>query len=342
MKKMMLMGAAATMLFFACSKDKDKNNGPVTVEYDGTSLTTAVKVNHGVVVNGNIPDASTDATAPKLAAEMSTDSYSAVAGRYIIVPLKMENTTVPTGAYVKFEGATSYFKIDFSKPVNGRQAGENPSLERATVADSGIVIQLPNDIRDKVFKLIVAAYDATGKISNPVTLSVSVLNTAANMDAQAFVGKWHPTRQKDTSWHPLYADVETYSWFTCRDGRPAYTYDSLSTSDWRARDYFRHYDDVYLQLLSDGSGVDYRKNTVVSVDMSKSVCGALTNVTNTTTYNLNISWGYNAATKKMIVVYDLGGTGKMSDFMVTEAEVYLENGKLYTKVPSYVNEYVKQ
>ncbi len=343
MKKLMLLGATATMLFLACSKDKDKDNGPATVAYNGNTLTAAVKVNHGSVVKGDMPAATNDATAPKLSAYMTEETYAAIAGRYIVVPIIVEQGTMK-GAYAQFDGADSYINIDFTKPINGRQALPEGITARGPVSDSGIVIKLPADIKDNVLKLTIAIYDASGKTSSKLSFPVTILNTAANKDAQAVAGKWYPVREKDTFnvWHDNVHNYVSNYWFTCNNGKPYTTSDSLTAGNWKAKGNSRTDIDRWRSLNADGSGADYNKYTRVEVVLETSACGALLYKTDTYENNYELGWSYNPKTKKLIRVYDFVSNGHPESYFVDEEDAYLENGKLYAFDGYYLTEYVKK
>ncbi|MBV8254021.1 MAG: hypothetical protein JO154_15570 [Chitinophaga sp.] len=343
MKKLMLLGVAATMLFFACSKDKDKDNGnepATTVDYNGNTLTAAVKVNYGTVVKGDIPAASNDPAAPMLSIEMAQRTYAAIAGQYIAIPIYIEQGTM-AGAYAKFDGADSYFNIDYAKPVNGREGFSAPERRRS---DSSIIIKLPADFKDKVINVTVAIYDATGKTSNKYTLPVTVMNTPYSNDAKAFAGKWYPQREKDTFkvWHDNINTYESKMWYTCVAGKPQTTNDSLTPGNYKAKINSQKEEDAWLNLNANGSGTKYNKFTREEVNLGKSTCGALVYDANTAEFKYECTWGYNPKTKKMIFIYDFTSNGHPGWIQIEEQDVYMENGKMYTFDGYYLTEYAKK
>src|SRR3954471_8473467 len=117
MKKIILFGsiACSVALLYACKKDSKTENTPTEETsdiIDPVALSAAIKVGYGASsIPGEMPAASTDASAPKLFTEgYDNRTYTAISNRYVII-YPQSSTGYVAGYYVKINGAGNYFKI---------------------------------------------------------------------------------------------------------------------------------------------------------------------------------------------------------------------------------------
>ncbi|NIG56904.1 hypothetical protein [Chitinophaga sp. Cy-1792] len=348
MKKYMLIGAALSVVFFACSKkDSDKPTGPIdptvptdtlpaTKTYDASALTAASVASRGTIVKGALPAASAATGTPVLSSTIAEDTYSAIAGRYLIIPLTLTSGQI-TGAYVQFQGADAYFKVDFSSKTNGRVANPRPVFGRDIYGDgrdSAVVIKMPADLPTSTLKVLISVYDKAGNASKSITVNANVFNTASSADSKALSGKWSLVRtqyiDKYTNlpfdWEYPYVNHYRYGFYTCINGKLSETDDSTVTgavkimrSNWKTNE-------EYTQLNADGSGKHVYSDSLY-VLKADNTCSSRNYEASNDTGNEALGWYYNATTKKLyiisdVIIYDT------KDFSVEVYDAKVENGKL--------------
>ena len=125
--------AVLVILISSCQKELNpKLDEPISSD-NPQSLSAALRVWHGVRTQGQPP-------APSGAAihinDMDVAPVFAFAGRYAIIKPEVMSGDVE-GYYVKVNGASEYFKVDYTRPrnINGRlsrpgQRHNNPFLSR--------------------------------------------------------------------------------------------------------------------------------------------------------------------------------------------------------------------
>ncbi|MBC9930948.1 hypothetical protein [Chitinophaga qingshengii] len=348
MKKLILIGAALTLTIFACSKKDDNSNpppDPITKPYNASSLTAASVASRGTIVKGALPAASATADAPVLSATIAADTYSAVAGRYLVIPVPVEQGSIVKGAYVQFEGADAYFNIDFSKPAGGRIANQRSIFGRdiyGNFNDSAVIIKVPADVSNGVVKLLISVYNAAGKISKSVTVSANLFNTAASTDSKALSGKWKMSRlnEADGKWINPYVADSSRSFYVCNNGTLAFASDptapgavNLVQSYWKTIE-------EYMELNANGSAKSVYFDSSYQLNLSS--C-------NSRSYNgyadrgsEDLSWYYDGTAKKIYIISDIIKQST-KDFYLVIADVKLENGKLIvTEEDGYATEYTKE
>lgn len=341
MKKLMLFGFAATMLFLACSKDKDK--GIETKAYSASELTAASVAFHGTIVKGDVPAAS-GADAPVLAADMANEKYAGVAGRYIIVPLFLEAGTAK-GVYAKIDGADSYFSVDFTKPRNARKAGKRDHgfARSGNAADSCLIIKVPADVKTGDIKLKVAVYDAAGKVSNTVTLSVSLYNTAAESTSQAFAGKWTLFRTQEGTgpWVVRGTPDTSYSSFVCVENKLQYAAPGTANAFNLITHIYKN-NDEYIQLNANGSGASYYSDSSKSLITYNVACDSRNYELIEDIGGGNLSWYYHPTTKQLISIEEDLESSYPQDIEVMSVSAKIENGKLIIVDGDWTAEYIKK
>ncbi|ASZ13021.1 hypothetical protein KTO58_09225 [Chitinophaga pendula] len=355
MKKTILYLTVATGFLFACSKNS-KNDAPgpdpapktVNVK-DPKALTAAVKVYHGSLVNGAFPDAS-GAGAPVLSTTNYKDVIPAISGRYAVLPLILnvpdgQNPTAPKGAYVKIVGADSYFDIDFSKPLNGRQAPtKHNGIARDAYADSVVVIKLPEDITKDTFKVELAIYNAQKQVSNKVTIAIATIAAGGGSANTAFQATWIPSRYKDDStnleWKPAMVDRVDSGYLVCVNNQLNFSETNIPGAK---KYYLGEYHDVKNETTFGAGGQGSSEYLVKrkNLDYNKSTCDNLVYVENNDGSKEVFGWSYNTSTQLMTLVYDGNGINGEFDFEVIRMRI--ENNKLYMNERlKGIREYVKK
>lgn len=202
MKKAILLGVVASAMgFYACKKDGTTTTITNTTR-DTTiinqfasgvanpdTLSAGIKVAYGTNVSGTFPTSSTDAAAPVLDAEYNK-TYTVVKSRYLVIypPATKGNIL---GYYVQIAGASSYFKVDYTKEYGIRK--NNTASDRSDVEgnyDSTIVLKLPTTIKGDTFYVKYAAYDAQNRVSNAITATALVQPEADDEFTNKASGKW--------------------------------------------------------------------------------------------------------------------------------------------------------
>lgn len=355
MKKVILVLTVASGLFFACSKSNNNDApgpdpSPKTVNVkDPKALTAAVKVYHGTLVNGAFPAAS-GAGAPALSNTAYKDVIPAISGRYAVLPLILnvadgESAIVPKGAYVKIVGADSYFDIDFSKSINGREApSKHGASARESYADSVVVIKLPEDITKDTFKVELAVYNAQKQISNKVTIAVATILAGGGTANAAFQATWIPSRYKDDStnveWKPAMVDRVDSGYLVCVNNKVVYAEPNTPGAK---KYYLGEYHDAKNETTFGAAGqgsseyLKKRKN----LDYDKSTCDNLIYVEKNDAGKEVFGWSYNTTTQLMTIIYDGNGVNGGFDFEVIHMRI--ENNKLYVRERlKGIREYVKK
>ncbi|NIG56905.1 hypothetical protein [Chitinophaga sp. Cy-1792] len=360
MKKFMLIGAALSVMFVACSKkDDDKTTVPVaptdstapgTKIYNASALTTASVASHGTIVKGALPAASAATGTPVLSSTIAEDTYSAIAGRYLIIPLTLTSGEI-TGAYVQFQGADSYFKVDFSRTTNGRTANQKTLLGRSIYGngnDSIVAIKVPADVATGVVKVLISVYDKAGNASKSITVSANLFNTAASAENKALSGKWSVSRHRDVNhytntmgdWVNPFVYVYSNSFYICKNNKLTYTSDStvagatkIATTRWIMNE-------QYIQLNADGSG---KSVASASLDIlsDNNTCSSRNYESHVSAGSDVLGWYYNPTTKKFYMIGDLMAVDANA-FYVGEYDAKLENGILTISDEDGTTEYVKK
>lgn len=116
--------------------------------------------------------------------------YKVVEDNYLVIyPPNLSGNVA--GYYVQIAGATSYFKIDYTKAKGLRNTAGARNYGNATgYVDSTIVIKMPIAITGNRFNLRYAAYDSQNRVSLPVTANVTVLPQGSPAFNDSLSGTW--------------------------------------------------------------------------------------------------------------------------------------------------------
>ena len=330
MRKILSLFLIPAVIFYAC-KPEGSTEVPRVRPEDPKALSSAIKVWHGVRANGNLP-ASTNSPAAPVLGQTNTLKVLAIAGRYAIVMPDILSGSV-AGYYVKVNGATDYFKVDYSKPrnIDGRFAApvrksrHNSAMYRGLgidstggggIQDSAIVIVIPPVIQPGEFCITYCAYDASGNVSNTVSVCITV--TSFGGDA-SFHGTWHITGFSDdttTGWDPLFGVGDTiWSSGFCRNNRVVDTFGSgpgIFPYPW----YIYEVAQADLNFASNG-GMNYAySESIKEFDFINSTCSNYLFHTDTDADAISGAWSYNSTDKTMVLIFEFDDTG------VAAAEAY--------------------
>lgn len=311
----LILSAASIIILISCQKEfNPKLEEPVISSKDPVALSKNIRVWHGVRTPGTAPVPR--GTAVQLD-DFAAEPVKAFAGRYAIIQPTVLSGEIK-GYYVGINGATEYFKVDYTKPrdINGRFS--RPDLRanslltsrtnRTTTGnvDSSIVVVLPPNIRvPDTFCITYCAYDSLGNVSNPVTTCIIVNSLATDVNGGWINGVWKFT----STWEPGFP-VDTVihdRWFA--EGQEYYChYDSITNSSYL--DYINngttrlamdssYYDKVDLTLgVNGGQKYEYDLRFKL-VDNTTSNCQQI--FYEPVAYDSDVmtgGWAFNSTTKK--------------------------------------------
>jgi hypothetical protein len=307
MKKLFLFVLTAGIALYACKKDND-NGDNTTKQIDPANaqeMTDAVKVFHGTKVLGALPLTSTTGT-PVLAASSNNQSLMAINGRYAVITPEVESGDV-SGYLVHLPGADSYFKVDYSKPVSGRQKPVTKSgLFKITGgnADSAIVIVLPGNVKPGTFCVEYAAYDAQNRYSNYIKVCVTVLAAGTDESGKAILGSWRLNREKrNGEWRDPYKADSSFNQYAC--SADTLVHCTPNYTNCKSVAYIINQEETDEVSFTDNGRFESlyaEKSMYLSLDHSP--CNNPKYVTSTDNDTELGGWSYNATTKKLTVVYD--------------------------------------
>lgn len=251
MKKVILFSAVTcSVAFYACKKDINNVTETLPAVIDTTytsagpaidpvALAASVTVGYGTSVQGAMPEATSGTQAPVL----NTDGYEnltyyAINNRYVVIYPHSVSGDV-SGYYVTINGSGSYFKVTYPAVVpstDGRVKTKHKTGLRDDDdqrIDSAIVIKLPVGLKSDTFSLKYAAYDASNRVSNPVSAIVKVVSSKTTDDAllngnwsvfafnYAYNGTWDTAKYKaDTSYYGFNCVNDRVEW--CYNGNCTY------------------------------------------------------------------------------------------------------------------------
>ena len=213
MKKVILFLLATGIVLYACKKDTEKET-PAPPQIDTSNpndIAAAIKVFYGARVNGTMP-AANGTGAPALGTAASNTIITGKDGYAVIRPAVTSGDV--SGYYLSVTGANSYFKVDYSKPRNARQAVMDQLLRiTGKNADSLLVIQLPDNAKAGTFCVQYAAYDSQDRVSNVVNVCIAVTAKLDSTQEQLLQGEWVLNRTKfgDEPWKDDYYKPDTFT-----------------------------------------------------------------------------------------------------------------------------------
>lgn len=334
MKKILLFSAVAGMVtLYSCSKDgktttitntvRDTTNLTVTVfasgKINGDTLANNISLAYSAkVLDSTFPVASADADAPVLDTTYDR-TYSVVRSRYLtIYPPNVSGFVA--GYYVQIAGAKSYFKVDYpeaaarraARKANARQSSDNAGTTRGGgegYIDSTLVFKLPASVRGDTFYIKYAAYDASNRVSKPVTAMVVLLPVGDAATTAALTGSWkyaeytyNTAGSGDKVFNDWMVDTVTYykQYYTC-DGT------TLTATGAETEYYlpYRIYASTWKYQLGNYSMVYINGNSRRNLDLSASTCSNLVyNYSYNNLYSYEGGYSYDAASKKITFITD--------------------------------------
>ena len=324
--------ALLIFIFSSCKKSGSDEETLVKPE-DPVALSKAVSVWHGTRVTGNPPAPTNNPNSPVLEPQSNNQTIKAIAGRYAIVQPQLVSGSV-AGYYIQINGASDYFKVDYSKPRNtgGRQAvpGKKPSLNKSNFkifgtdstggnVDSAIVISIPPTIQAGELCITYCVYDAAGNISNLITTCITVTSFGGDATISYLAGVWHMTAERDDTsqvWYPVIYSDTSYSSFTCVNNKLSY---DCPTSNCNFSNYIV---DISNGLKADftfnsNGGLKYEVSySYKNLNLDSSTCSNLIYTSDGFSDQISGAWSYTTSTNKLVMVFDLNSSGQ------TEPEAY--------------------
>jgi len=312
MKKLFLFVLTAGIALYACKKDNDTDNGDngdnTTKQIDPANageLTAAVKVFHGTNVPGAMP-LTAGTGAPVLAASSNNQSVMAINGHYAVITPEVETGDI-SGYYAKVTGADSYFKVDYSKPVNGRKKPvSHAGLFKITGgnADSAIVIVLPGNLKPGNFCVEYAAYDAQNRVSNLIKVCVTVIAAGTDESGKAILGSWRLNREKrNGEWRDPYKADSSFNQYAC--SADTLVHCTPNYTNCKSIAYIinqKEKDEV--TFTDNGRYETFYAAKSLHLTLDHSLCANPTYITYTDSDTEQGGWSYNATTKKLTIIYD--------------------------------------
>lgn len=313
----------STAAFYSCQKEpKEKINITVSSK-DPKSLSTSLRVWHGTRTQGTPPSQ----TGGGLQLDNSnTDPVKAFAGRYAIIQPQLLSGSSVDGYYVKLNGASEYFKVDYTKPrnINGRlirpQHKSNPFLGRMDSTgggnvDSSIVIVLPTNIQvPDTLCITYWAYDNMGNVSNPV--NVCIIVTSLGPDANSgwmsgswkFTAAWENNEPHDTIVYNRWSTDGDKNGYYCNNGVLEWT-DNVPGQTFLATDSV-FYRKANLTLAANGGQKYEYDASWKDVDMGVGSCSHIVfGPTQDEAELITGAWSYNSATHKITLIFEFDDMG---------------------------------
>ncbi len=284
------------------------------------ALSAASKIWHGERVAGIAPSP----RGSSIQLDAGSPLTFAFAGRFATI-----NPSVATGDvkgyYVQFNGASEYFKVDYSKPRSGRlRAGvkqSNPFSRNARTdstggnADSAIVIALPANLQvPDTFCVSYCAFDAQGNISNVVTTCIIVNNLGTDANGSWTNGSWRLTSYRDSSWG-IFDTIIHNRWYATNpnyycDSNLVSRFDNGTPSVAADSAYYKHYT---MRLGSNGAMQFEIDGSFRYVDFDNSTCSQIRYLPLEKDVVKSIGgWSFNSTTSKLTIVFDYSDPGSVN------------------------------
>lgn len=327
MKKYVLIPMLAIAGFLSCSKDEKKIDPANTAE-----LNSKVKVYYSQALQGNIPE--NVAGAPELV--LDDEQVVAITGRYVILEPNILSGD-PVGYYVQLEGASGYFKVDYSLARNARKAPEKVKqhgflreMDEAKASDSVIVIKLPENVTAGSFCVKVAAYDEQGQAGNAQKVCVEIRQKAgleALNGTWSFSGKFDKT---DNVWNHDVYKADTFNQYVyCVNGLPSTQCPNGQFCQGTLKMTYRYQvtlDEVVLG--SSGTLTESSAYAYMRTDWSKATCAEMAYLIENGAASDHGGWSYDAAAKKLYYIYDNDGAPGTETFDFGVYTIELDGKKM--------------
>lgn len=323
MRKVLFLSLSVLALA-SCSKNSNPGTGEPVSPQDAAAVSKAITVWHATRVQGNAPAPTNNPNGPQLDQFSNNQSIKAISGRYAVIQPEVTSGSVK-GYYVQVNGASEYFKLDYSKPrTGGRSAAALPFQRNKLVQrvlgtdstgngtlDSSIVIAIPANVQPGQFCISYCAYDSLGNISNVISSCVTVATFGGDASTSYLNGTWHMTHSKDTmsTWTPLlYSDT---SWvpYTCVNNQ-LLTY--CPTSNCTFVDYPAYiYSDTKFDLIFGSNGGLKHEYAYSNKELNDttSTCSTLQYNTQSADEAMTGAWSYNSTTNRLTLIFDFNQWG---------------------------------
>jgi hypothetical protein len=340
MRKLLFL-PLAVVLFYACKPDGSTETTKVNAN-DPKGVSTAIKVWHGARVNGNLPAANNNPAGPVLDPSSNNQSIKAIAGKYAVIQPEIMGGYL-AGYYVKVNGASDYFKVDYKKSRNAgknkaRISRHNKSLSKGLEIDStgggnldsSIVVVIPASIQPGQFCMTYCAFDSLGNVSNPISVCIDVLSFGGDASSAWLNATWHITGSSDDTtmgWDPVYGVGDTiYSQGYCINNHIVDSF-GMGPVTYPAFIYVVTQSD--LSFTSNGGlKFDYAEN-YKEFNYSSSSCSNFVYNTLTDSDHMNGAWSYNSTTGKIVLILDFDDMGNADPEAYEYKLTKLSNNKVY-------------
>jgi hypothetical protein len=313
-----LLPFMAFVILYGC-KPEGSAELPVVRPEDPKGVSAAIKVWHGVRTQGNPPAPSTSGGAPQLDNFSNNQQIPAISGRYAIIQPQVISGAVK-GYYVRVNGATDFFRVDYNKPRElNRTAGSylhsryNKALARGlgidstgnSTSDSSLVIVIPPTIQPGQFCVTYWAYDSTGNVSNPIVACITISSFGGDASTSYLHGTWHVTAIADddtTTWEPVYYSDTTFFSGYCVNNHVVVDSNGFGNINYPYAIEAPTKDDL---VFGSNGGLRYEFAILKkSFDYSASTCNSWIFQDDSYEEDLQGAWSFNATTNKLLLVFD--------------------------------------
>jgi|GEM_PF-816307 len=210
-----------SITLFSCQKSAEgtlpEDETPISSK-DPKALSAAITVWHGKRTMGTLPIPSS--TSELRLSTSYEPTVTAIAGRHAFIHTSIESGDV-AGYYVQINGASDYFIVDYTKPINVQSNMQQGSISTSSVHqfghaaepaiqhrspisvmgtgdnfnDSIIVINIPANIKTPDTVCVTyMAYDFNNHVSNSVTTCIYIDRLGADNDSKWLEGTWNLSR----------------------------------------------------------------------------------------------------------------------------------------------------
>jgi hypothetical protein len=304
------------LVLYSCQKEPKEKIDKVISSKDPAALSSSIKVWHGLRTQRNPP--AEKGSALQLDNNFPGPLY-AIAGRYAIIQPEVISGDV-AGYYLKINGASDYFKVDYTKP---RNMGRKIQPKRTTSAfrldsaggniDSAIVIVLPSSLHvPDTICMTYWAYDNSGNVSNAIDVCVIISSLGTDANGAWLNGTWKYTAQWDnSSQHDtiIYNHWSAMGGYYCDNGQLLWSGLPIAGQTFVVADsfFYRKADVTY----GTNGGLKYEvDDSWKEIDYYNSSCSNFTFAPiENETETLTGAWSYNSTTHKLVIVFEFDDSG---------------------------------
>lgn len=323
--KLNFLFAALLLIGLAgCGDDETGKAGDEINVSDGDAVSETLKFKNVTAVSedGEIPAASTDATAPKLYDD-GYDDIKSISGANMVLEIDQETGNELKGMYLQIDGSSKYFDISLEASSSNGRIAAGRATERflgdvSRVQDyiTDIVITLPEELASGKFCITFAVYDSEGRVSNHINACVEVLKSAGDessdfLTANAWEMVYEYSKEKyDSNGDGIFQEEEIYEDYDstgvisynqhmttilCSDT----SYQEITVTTEGKTEY------VYVTFSPDGSLVLEEDSYETYVDYQNSTCENIVYLTdNENTGSTNGTWSYDGEKKELTMIME--------------------------------------